>query len=135
VQNLRMILGTLAVGLLIGFGLGSQLFPKVKTETVEVQKDVIKKDIRTIVKEVIRKDGTIEKETVIVDNSKESKEIKNTTRVSKSDWHVAASAAKSLSLETMTYTVSAERRILGDVFVGMNVNSEKQVGLTVGLEF
>lgn len=119
----------------IGLGLGSYLFPRVQKEVVEVEKEVIKKDVRTIIKEVIKKDGTKEVETVIIDNTKETKQSKSTETVLKPDWHANVGVSHSFKEKDMVYSLTVERRIVGDLFVGATVNSEKTVGVTLGLEF
>ena len=60
---MKNILITAAIALVIGLGLGSQLLPKVKIETKEIEKEVIVKDIVTVTKIITKPDGT--KEEVI----------------------------------------------------------------------
>ena len=69
------------VALLIGFGLGSQLMPKIESKTVEIEKEVVRKDIITVIKEVVRPDGTKETTSTTTDKSKESKESKSTAEI------------------------------------------------------
>lgn len=122
------------VGILVGFGIGTQLFPSVKEKTVEVEKEVIRKDIQTVVKVVTRPDGSREEVTTIVDHSKENKEYSNTKTVAKANWHISASANKGLDTD-IYYAVQAEKRILGDIFVGGNISTNKTIGVSVGIEF
>lgn len=117
--------------LLIGLGLGIQFFPKVKEKTVEVEKIV--KDIQTVTRIVTKPDGTKEEVTTIVDRSKENKTRIKT--IAKTDWHVSISGAREILDPTMVYSMQVERRILGDIYLGGSISSEKQVGISVGMDF
>lgn len=121
--------------LVIGVAAGSSLFPKVKQQTVEVEKEVIQKDVQTIVKVITRPDGSKEEVTTIVDKSKENKDKTSTKIIAKNDWHISASGSRTFTDSSMTYTLQVERRIIGDVFLGASINSEKQVGLVVGIDW
>lgn len=132
----KTTLYTAGICLLLGLGLGSQLFPKIEEKTVEIEKEKIVKDVVTVTKIITKPDGTKEEVTVVTDKSKESKEIKNTKIVSKPDWHVSASAkTKSIQMNDLVYSVQVERRILGDIYLGVVGSSDKSAGLSVGFEF
>lgn len=132
----KTTLYTAGICLLLGLGLGSQLFPKIEEKTVEIEKEKIVKDVVTVTKIITKPDGTKEEVTVVTDKSKESKEIKNTKIVSKLDWHVSASAkTKSIQMNDLVYSVQVERRILGDIYLGVVGSSDKSAGLSVGFEF
>jgi xanthosine utilization system XapX-like protein len=122
------------VGILVGFGLGTQIFPKIKEKTIEVEKEVVRKDVQTIIKVVTRPDGSKEEVTTIVDHTRENKEYSNTKTISKADWHISASASKGLDTD-IYYTVQAEKRILGDIFIGGNITTNKTIGISLGVEF
>ena len=136
---MKNMLIAVAVALIVGFGLGSQLMPKTKVETVEVEKEVVRKDIVTVVKEVVRPDGTKETTSTTTDKSKEQKSTASTTKVQAAKYHASLSASPSdISLSNIRYTLSLEKRILGDIFAGASVsrdNFETRLGLSVGLEF
>jgi 3-polyprenyl-4-hydroxybenzoate decarboxylase len=132
---LKNTLIIIAVSIAVGFGLGTQLFPKIKEQTVEVEKEVIRKDIVTVIKETVRPDGSKETTTTTTDKSKENKESKSSHIVAKSDWHLSIKGSKTLTDSEIIYGVTAERRILGDLFVGAEVTTQKTIGLVVGLEF
>jgi len=123
------------VCLVIGVAAGSALFPKVKEKTVETEVERVVKDVQTVIKVVTRPDGTKEEVTTIIDKSKQSTDKTSTKIIAKNDWHISASGSRTFTDNSMTYTLQVERRIIGDVFLGASVNSEKQVGLVVGLEF
>lgn len=124
----------------IGFAAGSQLFPKVEQKTVEVEKEVIRKDVKTVIKEVVRPDGTKETETTIVDKSKENR--KNTeisTTYAKNDWHVSVSVSHNpiivKSESDFIYGLQVERRIIGDFYAGIRADSNKTIGVSAGMSF
>jgi hypothetical protein len=110
-------------------------YPTIKTKIEE--KEVVKTDIRTVIKEITKPDGTIEKTTEIVDKSKETskKEFEQTVS-EKPNWLVLAGAHASLkSLSEPVYSLQVNRRILGPMFVGASVRTDKELGLHIGLEF
>lgn len=111
-------------------------FPQVSTKVEVQEKEVIKKDIKTIIKEIVRPDGTKETVTEVVDHSKESKESKTSiTTFKPKDWVIAATAETKDLRQQFAYGIHIQRRILGPVFVGITANTEKQFGASVGLEF
>lgn len=127
---------TAALALLLGIGLGSQLFPKTKTEIVETEKEVIKKDVVTVVKEIIRPDGSKEVVTTTTDKSKEKKSSSSTTKVLASNYHVSLKAETgNIKFSELVYSVQVEKRIIGDLFIGASISTNKQVGLSLGIEF
>lgn len=128
-----LIISTIA--LLIGAGLGSQLFPTVNTKEVEVEKERIVKDVVTVTKYITRPDGTTESTTTTTDKSKESKQATNTKLTLAPDWHVSVAAnTNNIALNDLRYTLQVERRIIGSLFVGANLSTDKTVGLSLGFE-
>lgn len=107
---------------------------KVITETKEVEKVVEKRNVITVTKEVTKPDGTKEKTTVVEDKTQTSSVVEKSASTKKPDWFVAAGAAVGIDIKPV-YMVEANRRVLGDVFVGVYGTTDKQVGLKVGLEF
>jgi len=125
---------TALVALLIGAGLGSQLFPK--TKEVEVVKETTKTDIVTVTKEVIRPDGTKESTTTTTDKSVEKKSATATKVTAQSKWAVGVTAAKGLdTLQETLYTVNVDYRLAGPLFLKATVSTDKQLGVGVQIEF
>ena len=121
----------------LAIGATKRLWPSIETQVKVEEKEVIKKDVRTIIKERTNTDGSSTKETIIVDNSKESstKKFEQIT-VKKHDWFVAAGAEARLSeLANPSYKLEVNRRIIGDIYVGATANTRGSVGLQVGFSF
>jgi len=114
-----------------------RLWPTIDTQVKVEEKEIIKKDIQTVIKERIKPDGTKEIETVIVDHTKEaSTKTLEQVVTKKNDWYVAAGAEAQLSkLNEPSYKLEVNRRIIGDVFVGATVNTQGAFGLQVGFQF
>lgn len=126
----------LIVGLLLGGGLGTFLFPQTKEKIVEVEKEVVVKDVVTVTKVITRPDGTKEELVTVTDKTKENKTATSTKTVAKSTWHASIGAKSKIDrLQIDIYTVQVEKRIIGDLFLGVTGSTDKTVGLTVGLEF
>ena len=121
----------------LAVGVTKHYFPNVETKLSIQEKEVIKKDVQTIIKEVVRPDGTKETVTTIVDHSKESSSKTLEQIVNKkNDWYVAAGAEARLSeINNPYYKIEVNRRIIGDVFVGATANTNGSVGLQVGFQF
>ncbi len=120
--------------LLIGALSVKFFFPTIQEKIVEKEVQVVSKDIKTEIREIVKPDGTKETVTVIVDKSKEKTESSKVVTVSKPDWHISASV---LTPNTKDYFYQAqiERRVLGNIHVGIVANTQGQFGLAVGYEF
>lgn len=114
-----------------------RLWPTIDTKVTVQEKEVIRKDVQTVIKEVVKPDGTKETVTTIVDKSKESS-IKKSEEIvmKKNDWFVAAGAEMRLNdLQNPVYKIEANRRILGDIYLGGTVNTQGAVGIQIGFSF
>jgi len=130
----------------IGYGVGRYLQPsEVRTEVREVVKEVevVKKDVVTIIKEKKNTDGSVETVTTITDKTTIDKERDEAREEIKSvinlrpQWRVQGSvgASKISDLASPIYGVGIEKRILGPVSAGIYGRSDKELGLTISLEF
>jgi hypothetical protein len=129
--------------LLLGYAFGRYAQPaKVVTKEVKViqQVETVKHDVQTVIKEVVKKDGTKETVTVIEDKSKDYTQTKTkdhvtqTTSNVKPQWRVQGLVGTDLNFQPI-YGAGIERRIVGPVSAGIYANTKKQVGLSVSLEF
>jgi hypothetical protein len=113
-----------------------RFWPTIDTQVKVEEKEVIKRDVRTIIKEQTKPDGSSTKETIIVDNSKEvSTKKSEQTITKKKDWFVAAGVeATSRSLNPI-YRIEVNRRVLGDVYVGVSGRTDGLIGLQIGFSF
>lgn len=124
----------IAALVLLGTLFGAYQYGKSQANTIvqiqEQEKIVEKRDVVTVVKEVVRPDGT--KETV---TTTEDKSVVNTKRekeviTKKADWFVAAGVTYDRE-----YSFEVNRRVLGDIFVGAFGTTDQQVGVKIGIEF
>lgn len=143
--------------ILLGYAFGRYLQPATVVTKVE-QHEVIKyvekstkeknnnKDI--VIVETRYPDGTVKKEThivdkgtIVIDKSKESsdtKDSKSETIVSntKPQWKASGLlGVADYSLSNRVYGLEVERRILGPIFLGAWGMNNKQLGVSLGLEF
>ncbi len=106
------------------------------TKTVEVSKDVLRTDIRTVIQHKESPNGTKETATTIIDNSQRTVQASKSTQiVTKRDWLVGASIATDFGSFQPVYGVLVNRRILGPVFAGLIANTQSELGLVVSFEF
>lgn len=111
-------------------------FPKIQTQTVEVEKEVVKNHIITIVKNTKNSDGSETTETRTEDTStKRSTDTKSTTVLASKDWVVSGSAQTKFDSLQPIYGVQVQRRILGPFYVGAMANTDHSAGLSIGFEF
>jgi hypothetical protein len=122
-------------GLLTGLYIGKTYYSR--TEVKEVEKEVVRTDVVTVVKTVERPDGTKETTATTTDKSvaKKDSSITSVTAVAKPDWHISISSSRSLSNVELIYGLQIERRILGPFSLGIRADTEKQIGLVIGMEF
>jgi hypothetical protein len=119
---------------------------------VEVQAKTEKKDVETVVIETISPDGTVRKETKIVDKTvfEEQKKIDldkqaEQTRISKREeitkrssfeWMVSLMvSAKENNISEQNFGVHVQRRVIGPFYLGVYGEQNKGVGLSIGGAF
>jgi len=128
----------------VGYAFGRYFQPpQVVTKEVEVIKEVevVKREVKTIIKEVTRPDGTKETTTTIDENTKETtrkdQNRQNETIVTaqKPQWKVDLMVKASLTNIIPVYGASVQRRILGPMFVGVQGWGDQSAGVSLGMEF
>ena len=139
-RMIKQLLIVSAIMLAVGFLGGRYVAPPKEITKVEVQeREVIKKDVVTVVKEVTRPDGSKETTTTTTDKSTEKKDKEAESIVSKpveKQWFVTAGASKDLSdFEKTIYQAGVNRRILGPIYVGIQANTNQEIGINIGMEF
>jgi hypothetical protein len=140
---------TILVGV-IGFVLGGLFQPK-EVEVREVEKIVYKEQITK--KSNIKRDVN-KRETIKPDGTKVIETVTSTSRDSQSDsnisseqekskstkvnnnWHISVLYSPSImGIQDQTYALDIQRRILGNLFLGASASTQKQIGVSIGLEF
>lgn len=101
--------------------------PQVEVKQVET----VKRDVVTIVKEIERPDGTKEKQTTIVDKSKES--TKTDTNIKKVELQYLVGVSYNFS--NQAYKFDASRRLFGPVFGTIEVSTNGNLFIGVKYEF
>lgn len=114
------------------FFLGRNNAPVKIEEKIKVEKQI---DTVTVVKEIKRPDGTIEKETTQVDKSTVKANKDTTIIAEKPKNKVNLGLGYDIKEKRQVYIGSYERRLFETVWVGATLSSNGTAGLTVGLEF
>ncbi len=130
-MNYKLIAGIALICFIAGFAVSHKYAPVIKTEIQE--KEVIKNNVVTVVKEIVKPDGTKEVDTTTTDTS---------TSVATSDskqeapaqhnWFVAA--GRRVALEPI-YTLEINRRMLGPLTLGIHGATDGLLSVQVGFEF
>lgn len=116
-----------------------------KIETKEVEKIVYKERTdttkKTDKKETIHPDGTRVIETVTEtkrtkDKSADIETKKETATTNRKDWLVTIGYAPATYAKSeQSYSLSIQRRMFSEVYLGAYVTTEKTIGLTIGVGF
>lgn len=127
-----------AICLLLGAALTKYYFPTLRTETKEVE--VIRNNIVTEIREVVRQDGTKEIVTVVKDTSTKKSTDTSTVLAAppKPKWHATVSATRSpsdLFSAATIYGAQLDYNVLGPLSIGIRADTSKQIGLTLGVSF
>lgn len=104
---------------------------KKPAETIVVEKTVVKRDVQTVIKEVVRPDGTKETTTVVTDKTKESSAASTTIKQMQKDWLLGAY----YRINDPTYALNLQRRIIGPVFLGAHVDLKGDIYVGASIEF
>ncbi len=110
----------------------------LEKQLVAVKKETdtskISNDITTVIKEKQNKDGSIEKDTTIVDKSKRDEKLISVAPILSPNWIVRGGYGLAKDLNAV-YTVSVDRRILGPIFLGGWASSQQSAGVSLAIEF
>lgn len=135
-MNTRNVLILLIVAVVVSAGLTRYYFPKVEYKNVEVTKEVVRNDIKTIVKTIERPDGTKETISETTDKSiKKETNSKEITIASKNQWIFDIGARMNVSDRDIVYDLQVQRRIVGPFFAGLKASTDKTIGVSIGMEF
>lgn len=128
-KSMLPVLGTLILLATHGaaYYYGYKKPPQVEVKQVET----VKKDVVTIVKEIERPDGTKEKQTTIVDKSKESTKTDTSTKKVELQYLVGIS----YNISNNSYKVDASRRLFGPVFGTVEASTNGNLFVGVKYEF
>lgn len=134
-MNKYLIMLGIGVGLLAAGYVTGRYFQPARIETKTVEKEVIKKDIRTVIKEV-KSDGT-QTTTEIVDNSESwNTSVEQFKAMQKPQWKAQVLVGvKDFKLSDPIYGVGVERRVLGPFSAGVYGKTNNEYGLTLSMEF
>ncbi len=125
------------LALLVGAAGARYYWPRVEYKNVIQEREVIRKDVVTIIREVTRKDGSKETTTEIIDHSNETSDRKQSvTKAASPQWSIGVYS--SIGDVVPTYTLTVDRRILGPFSLGVygqtNLN-EQTFGAGLRVEF
>ena len=135
----KYIIGAVAiVGIFIG-GYQVGISTESKTSIVETEKEVKQNNVITVTKEVKKPDGTIETVTTTTDKSKETTEKKSDIVVSQARnnlYHVAIAADTLIKGDDKRlFSLTVERVIISNFSAGLKVDTNKNVGVVLGMSF
>lgn len=137
-MSIRATIGLTVVAALLGAGLAYYLAPP-RIKTVETTKEVIKKDIQTIIRTVKQPNGVEETTTTIVDRtvSKEKSSRTESAPAPRKNLNVSALVTNDFSDGEFkpVYGVSVSKEVLGPITIGAFGLTNGTIGLSVGVNF
>ena len=107
--------------------------PSSSTKTTEVEQT--QKNVVTVVKETTDSKGNKIVETIITDKTKVIESKSTNIVVAKPNYLLGLGYGKDLSTKKDVYTLQLQKRVLPSLLAGVSINSEKQLGVLIGLEF
>lgn len=110
------------------FGLGRYTAP-AKIE----EKQIVTKETEYITREIVKPDGTVVKETIKKDTA--TKENQTVVDNKKAGFKVSLIPQYSFDTKKTTYGATVEKRIMGNIFVGIYADTDKKIGATISMEF
>lgn len=116
----------------VSYSVGRYLQPeKVVVKEVEV----IKRDVKTVVKTIKQPDGTIIRERTTEDKTQTNKSNETVVTNQGSKVRINAIAGWSFEHKKEIYGLMVQKDILGPISVGVFGMSDKTIGVTVGISF
>ncbi len=134
--KLTTLAGIVAVTAVLAVAGTKYYFPNIESKTEVVEKEIVRTDVVTITKEVVRPDGTKEVITTTTDKSVSKSDTRNTELKLdvKSNLLVTAGVLSNFR-DKPEYMLGVSKRVLGPAFVGATYQTNNTYGLTVTVEF
>ena len=134
-MNLKNSILLVIGAVLLGYGIGRFTTPE---KIVTVEKEVVKesREKETTKKEIKKPDGTVV--TVITEKDKtktESKKESKTNITNRPDWKAGLMYGYSFDDNKPVYGLEIDRRIIGNISLGVWANTQKAAGLVLIYEF
>lgn len=132
---MKTMLYTFCAGLLAGALIIWYFFPRTKTEMRTETKIETEYKTKVVERWRTKPDGSQERERVEETSGNTTKAQTKVKKVNKKDWSVQISASTELKKLAPVYTLELDRYLVGLIFAGIYVNTSKEVGISLGLEF
>lgn len=113
-------------------------FPSIKIKTVEVEKEVVKTDVQTVVHTITQPNGIVDTTTTTVDHSQKTETDNiSSVRVQNPTLNVSALVGNDFSKRLIQpiYGVSVSKEVLGPITAGVFGLTNGIVGLSIGINF
>ena len=106
---------------------------KQNSSTVTAETEKQQNNVVTTTHETTKVDGSKEVVTVVVDKTKISTDKKSVTIIAKVPQYLISANVYGLGIQT--YALSVQKRVLPSVLAGVSVNSKRELGLVLSMEF
>lgn len=135
-MNTRTTIILLIVVAVTSAGITRYFFPQVEFKNTETVKEVVRNDIKTIVRTIERPDGTKESTTETSDRSvRRETSTSETILAAKKQWMFDVGARSKVTELNLVYDLQVQRRIIGPFFLGAKASTDQSVGVSIGMEF
>lgn len=128
--------GIVLVVAVMSTALTKYYWPNVESKTQVVERQVIKTDVVTVVKEVTRVDGTKEIVTTTTDKTVKKEDTKATeVKIAIKSKYIFGGGIVSNFKDKPDYEISAGMRIIGPIFGQVKYQTNGSIGASLLIEF
>lgn len=134
----KYIIGVAVIAIVFIGGYQVGVSTKSSVTTVQTEKEIKQNDVITVVKETKKLDGTVEITTTTTDKSKETLDKKVAIAVSTARtnlYHVTIASDHMIKGSAGLYSLTIERNIISNFSLGLRADTDKNVGVVLGINF
>lgn len=132
---MKSILYSLSIGAIIGALIIWYAFPRVETQVKIETKVVTEYKTRIVERWTKDQNGNETHDRTEESSGTEASESTLTKSVAKHNWNLGVQAGLTTDMNGVKYGVRAERRIVGPMFLGGYITTNKEAGISLGMEF
>ena len=106
---------------------------KQNSSTIIAETEKQQNNVTTVTKEIVKVDGSKETIITVVDKTKISTDKKTIAIIAKVPQYLVS--ANVYGLGTQMYALSVQKRVLPSILAGLSVNSKRELGVVLSMEF
>lgn len=132
---MKLALYSAIAGLVVGGILAHKLFPRIETQVKVETRTVTEYKTRIVERWTKDPNGNETHERTEESSGTTASESTSTKSVAKHNWNLGVQAGLTTDMNGVKYGLRAERRIIGPIFAGGYITTNKEAGISLGMEF